>query len=52
MKIDTIDFYQCHIGDLADPTVFLEAFERLVERGKIRAYGISTNSLSPTVESS
>ena len=46
MKIDTIDLYQCHLGDLADPTVFLEAFERLVERGKIRAYGISTNSLA------
>src|SRR5260370_33003504 len=46
MKIDTIDFYQCHIGDLADPTIFLEAFERLVEQGKVRAYGISTNSLA------
>src|SRR5215211_239121 len=45
MKIDTIDLYQCHIGDLADPSIFLEAFERLVEQGKIRAYGISTNSL-------
>lgn len=49
MKIDTIDLYQCHIGDLADPSVFLEAFERLVEQGKIRAYGISTNSL-PVVQ--
>jgi myo-inositol catabolism protein IolS len=46
MKIETIDFYQCHIGDLADPTIFLEAFARLVEQGKIRAYGISTNSLA------
>ncbi len=46
MKIDTIDFYQCHIGDLADPSIFLEAFARLTEQGKIRAYGISTNSLS------
>src|SRR5262249_19497487 len=46
MKIDTIDFYQCHIGDLKDPTIFLEAFERLVEQGKVRAYGISTNSLA------
>jgi len=46
MKIETIDFYQCHIGDLADPSVFLEAFARLTEQGKIRAYGISTNSLS------
>ena len=45
MKMDHIDLYQCHIGDLKDPTIFLEAFERLVERGKIRAYGISTNSL-------
>jgi myo-inositol catabolism protein IolS len=45
MKIDHIDLYQCHQGDLQEPDVFLEAFERLVERGKIRAYGISTNSL-------
>jgi aryl-alcohol dehydrogenase-like predicted oxidoreductase len=45
MKTDYIDFYQCHIGDLKDPTVFLEAFDRLVERGKVRAYGVSTNSL-------
>jgi aryl-alcohol dehydrogenase-like predicted oxidoreductase len=46
MKIDTIDLYQCHIGDLQNPSVFLEAFERLVERGKIRAYGISTDRLT------
>ena len=46
LQSDHIDLYQCHIGDLADPIVFLEAFERLVERGKIRAYGISTNSLA------
>lgn len=46
MKIDTIDLYQCHIGDLQDPSIFLEAFERLVEQGKIRAYGVSTNSLA------
>ncbi len=45
LKVDTIDFYQCHIGDLATPDVFLEAFEHLKEQGKIRAYGISTNSL-------
>lgn len=46
MKTDYIDLYQCHIGDLADPSIFLEAFERLVEQGKIRAYGISTDSLA------
>jgi aryl-alcohol dehydrogenase-like predicted oxidoreductase len=45
MQTDYIDLYQCHIGDLADPSVFLEAFERLKEQGKVRAYGISTNSL-------
>lgn len=45
MKRDTIDLYQCHIGNLADPTVFLEAFERLVEQGKIRHYAISTDSV-------
>ena len=49
MGIDTIDLYQCHIGNLEDPTIFLEAFERLVEKGKIRQYGISTNSL-PVLE--
>jgi len=46
MKIDTIDLYQCHIGNLADPTIFLEAFEYLVAQGKIRAYGISTDSVA------
>lgn len=46
MQIETIDLYQCHIGTLEDPTIFLEAFERLVEAGKIRRYGISTNSLA------
>jgi aryl-alcohol dehydrogenase-like predicted oxidoreductase len=45
LKVDTIDLYQCQIGDLADPSVVLEAFARLTERGKIRAYGISTDSL-------
>ncbi|MBI2194090.1 MAG: aldo/keto reductase [Planctomycetes bacterium] len=42
LKTDYIDLYQCHIGDLADPTVFLEAFEDLRGQGKIRACGIST----------
>ena len=45
MQIETIDLYQCHIGNLEDPAVFLEAFERLIERGKIRQFGVSTNSL-------
>jgi aryl-alcohol dehydrogenase-like predicted oxidoreductase len=45
MKIDAIDLYQCHLGDLGDPSIFLEAMERLVEKGKVRYYGISTNRL-------
>jgi len=45
LQTDYIDFYQCHIGDLADPTVFLEGMERLRTEGLIRAYGISTDSV-------
>ncbi|MBI1927280.1 aldo/keto reductase [Candidatus Poribacteria bacterium] len=45
LKTDSIDIYQCHIGGLQEPDIFLEAFEGLVKAGKIRAYGISTNSL-------
>ena len=42
---DYIDLYQCHIGNLEEPDVFLEAFDELLEAGKIRAFGISTNNL-------
>lgn len=47
LRTDYIDLYQCHIGDPTDSEIeiFLEAFERLKEQGKIRTYGISTNSL-------
>ena len=45
LKTDYIDLYQCHIGGLEEPDIFLEAFEDLVQVGKIRAYGISTNFL-------
>lgn len=45
LQLDTIDLYQCHIGNLEDPGIFLEAFAELKRRGKIRAGGISTNSL-------
>ncbi len=47
LRTDYIDLYQCHIGNPADAEieVFLEAFDWLKEQGKIRAYGISTNSL-------
>lgn len=45
LKTDYIDFYHCHIGNLEEPDVFLEAFEKLVQAGKVRAYGISTKSV-------
>lgn len=45
LKTDRIDLYQCHIGDLKEPGVFLEAFETLRRKGKIRAFGVSTNRL-------
>jgi aryl-alcohol dehydrogenase-like predicted oxidoreductase len=47
LRTDYLDLYQCHIGNPTDAEVevFLDAFERLKEQGKIRAYGISTNSL-------
>jgi len=31
LKSDYIDLYQCHIGSLEEPSVFLEAFDRLKE---------------------
>ncbi len=46
LRTDWVDVMLCHIGDIQDPSVFLEAFEVLKERGKIRAYGISTNDLN------
>jgi aryl-alcohol dehydrogenase-like predicted oxidoreductase len=46
LGIDTIDLYQCHIGKPDHPEVFVEAFERLKEQGKIRHYAISTNDLA------
>ncbi len=45
LKADTIDLYQCHIGNPDDPELLLDALEELVQAGKIRAYGISTGSL-------
>ncbi len=42
---DWLDVVLCHEGNIADPSVYLEAFEVLKERGRIRAYGISTNDL-------
>ncbi|MCD6291494.1 MAG: aldo/keto reductase [Anaerolineae bacterium] len=45
LRTDWLDVLLCHEGNIEDPSVYLEAFEYLKQRGRIRAYGISTNSL-------
>ena len=48
LQTDYIDLYQLHGGTLEDPIdETIEAFERLKDQGKIRAYGIS--SIRPNV---
>ena len=48
LQTDHIDLYQLHGGTIEDPIdEVVEAFERLVELGKIRYYGIS--SIRPNV---
>lgn len=48
LKTDYLDLYQLHGGTTGDPyDEIVEAFERLVEQGKIRYYGIS--SIRPNV---
>jgi aryl-alcohol dehydrogenase-like predicted oxidoreductase len=48
LQTDYIDLYQLHGGAIDDPIdETIEAFERLVETGKIRYYGIS--SIRPNV---
>ncbi|WP_394331215.1 aldo/keto reductase [Flavobacterium akiainvivens] len=48
LQTDYIDLYLLHGGTLQDPIdETIEAFERLVEAGKIRAYGLS--SIRPNV---
>ncbi len=45
LQTDYVDAVLCHEGDIEDPSVYLEAFEQLKERGYLRAYGISTNDV-------
>lgn len=44
MRTDWLDAVLCHEGDIQDPSIYLEGFEALKQEGKVRAYGISTNS--------
>ena len=45
LRTDWMDVVLCHEGDIEDPSIYLEGFEVLKDEGRIRYYGISTNSL-------
>jgi myo-inositol catabolism protein IolS len=45
LRTDRIDVYQCHLWWDENTEVFLDAFDRLQEDDKIRAYGVSTNEI-------
>jgi myo-inositol catabolism protein IolS len=45
LRTDWLDVVLCHEGDIEDPSVYLEGFELMKQRGRLRAYGISTNRL-------
>ena len=42
LQTDYIDVLLCHQADPEDSDLFVESFEQLIERGLIRAYGVST----------
>jgi len=45
LRTDWHDVLLCHESDIEDPSVYLEGFDCLVQKGSLRAYGISTNDL-------
>ena len=45
LRTDYHDVLLCHEGDLEDPDVYLAGFQALQKEGRLRSYGISTNSL-------
>ena len=45
LRVDTIDLYQCHLANLMEPEIFLEAFATLRRKGKIRFGGMSTETV-------
>ncbi len=45
LRTDWVDVILCHEADIQDPSVFIEAFETLRRRGRIRVHGISTGRL-------
>ena len=45
LRTDYHDVLMCHEGNIEDPSVYLEGFKALQQEGRLRYYGISTNSL-------
>jgi aryl-alcohol dehydrogenase-like predicted oxidoreductase len=45
LRTDWLDVVLCHEGNIQDPDTYLQAFEVLKQRGRIRAFGISTDNL-------
>lgn len=45
LRTDYHDVLLCHEGNIEDPSVYLEGFKALQQEGRLRHYGISTNSL-------
>ena len=45
LRTDYHDVLLCHEGDIEDPSVYLDGFRALQEEGRLRCYGISTNSV-------
>lgn len=44
---DHLDLIQCHIGyEEANTQVFIDGFRRLKEKGKVRAWGVSTGDIA------
>ncbi len=43
---DRLDLYQCHLGKTERWEEFLAAFTTLLEAGKIRSFGVSTNDFT------
>ncbi len=39
LRTDWVDVMLCHEGNIEDPSIYLEAFEVLKQRGRIRTYG-------------
>jgi len=46
LQLDHVDLYQCHLWQTDHWMEFLDAFEKLKQQGKIRAYGVSTNDFN------